>query len=52
MTDNVQQKPIEEMTVVELKALWYDNVVLLQETQNVINIIQEELIKRQKSSNN
>jgi hypothetical protein len=48
MTDNVQQKPIEEMTVAELKALCYDQIVLLQQTQNNINLLQAEINKKTK----
>ena len=45
-----KQKTIEEMSVSELKALAYDQVVLLQQTQNNINILQAEIAKRENVS--
>ena len=45
-----KQKTIEELSVSELKALAYDQVVLLQQTQNNINIIQAEIAKRENVS--
>jgi len=42
----VPQKSIEEMSIGELKALAYDQVVLLQQTQNNINLLQAEIQKR------
>jgi hypothetical protein len=42
----VPQKTIEEMSIDELKALAYDQVVLLQQTQNNINLLQAEIQKR------
>jgi len=44
--EKVPQKTIEEMTIDELKALAYDQVVLLQQTQNNINLLQAEIQKR------
>jgi hypothetical protein len=44
-----KQKTLEEMTVEELKALAYDQIVLLQQTQNNINLIQAEINKRLKT---
>ena len=41
------EKTVEEMTVEELKALAYDQVVLLQQTQNNINILQAEIQKKE-----
>jgi hypothetical protein len=38
---------IEDMTVVELKALCFDQIVLLEQTQQNIRLIQQELQKRQ-----
>ena len=37
---------LKDMTVEQLKALAYDQLVLLQQTQNNINIIQQEIQKR------
>jgi len=42
----VPQKSIEQMTVDELKGLCYDQIVLLQQTQNNINLLQAEIQKR------
>jgi hypothetical protein len=42
----VPQKTLEQMTVDELKALAYDQLVLLQQTQNNINLLQAEINKR------
>ena len=44
------EKPrtIEEMTIEELKATCYDQILLLQSIQNNINILQTEINKRQK----
>jgi len=42
----VPQRNIHEMDEVNLKALCFEQIVLLQQTQNNINIIQEELNKR------
>ena len=44
-----KQKSIEELTLEEIKALAYDQVVLLQQTQNNINILQAEIQKREAS---
>ena len=41
-----EQKKIEDMTVEEIKALCYDQLVLLQQTQNNINLLQAEINKR------
>jgi phosphoribosyl-ATP pyrophosphohydrolase len=43
-----QPKTIDQMTVTELKALAFDQMVILQQTQNNINIIQAEITKRGK----
>ena len=42
-----KQKTIEEMSVSELKALAYDQFILLQQTQNNINILQAEIQKKE-----
>ena len=42
-----KQKTIEEMSVSELKALTYDQFILLQQTQNNINILQAEIAKKE-----
>lgn len=44
--DQPRPVPVEQMTVTELKALAYEQFVLLQQTQNNINILQAELAKR------
>ena len=38
---------LEEMTIEQLEALCYRQIVLLNQTQQNINIIQAELAKRQ-----
>ena len=43
-----QQKTIETMTVDELKSICYDQIMLLNQTQQNINIIQQELANRKK----
>ena len=50
MTEEVvkQPKTVEQMTVEELKALAYDQIMLFNQTQANINIIQAELVKREK----
>ena len=42
-----EQKDITKMTIEELKALAYDLIVMLQQTQNNINVVQAEIVKRQ-----
>lgn len=42
---------ITSMTVTELKALAYDQLLLLQQTQNNIRVIEEELRKREVHQN-
>lgn len=39
---------IEELDIKELKALIYDQLVLLEQTKNNINVLQAELQKRNK----
>ena len=39
-------KTIEEFSLVELESLCYKQIVLLQQTQNNINILQAEINKR------
>jgi hypothetical protein len=39
---------ISKMTVEELKALAYDQIVLLNQTQTNLNILQAEIAKRAK----
>ena len=46
------QKTVEAMSVEELKALCYDQIVLLQQAQNNVNILQAEINKREKESKN
>ena len=41
---------IKEMTEAELKALGYDQVKLLNQTQNNLQLIEQELINREKGS--
>jgi len=41
---------IEDMTIEQLKVMAYDQLVLLQQTQNNINIIQAELARRYKDN--
>ena len=38
---------LKDMTLEQLKSLCYDQIVLLQQTQNNINIIQAEIQNRQ-----
>ena len=40
------EKTIEEFSLVELESLCYKQFVLLQQTQNNINILQAEINKR------
>ena len=40
------EKKIDELTVVEIKALLYDQIVLMEQTKNNINILQKELSDR------
>ena len=42
------EKKLEDMTVIEIKALLYDQIVVLEQTKTNINILQQELVKRQK----
>lgn len=42
------EKKLEEMTVIEIKALLYDQIVLMEQYKNNINILQQELTKRLK----
>lgn len=42
----VPQKTVEQMTLDELKGLCYDQIVLLQQTQNNINLLQAEINRR------
>ena len=42
-----KQKTIEEMSIEELKAICYDQFLLLQQTQNNINILQAEITKKE-----
>ena len=42
------EKKLEEINVVEIKALLYDQIVLLEQTKNNISILQNELVKRTK----
>jgi len=39
-------KKIEELTEVEIKALIYDQILILERTKNNINVLQNELNKR------
>jgi hypothetical protein len=39
-------KKIEELTEVEIKALIYDQILILEKTKNNINVLQNELNKR------
>lgn len=41
------EKKVEELTVTEIKALLYDQIVLLKQTENNIKILQQELVKRE-----
>ena len=40
------QKSIEQMSLEELKSLCYDQIILLQQTQNNINLLQAEINKK------
>ena len=42
----MEQKKVEEMSIEELKVLAYDQIVLLNQTQNNISVIQAEIAKR------
>ena len=42
-----EKKDITTLTVEELKALAYDQILLLNQAQQNVNIIQQELAKRQ-----
>jgi hypothetical protein len=46
------EKKIEEMTLEELKSLCYDQIVILQRTQNNVNILQAEINKRYEEKEN
>lgn len=41
-----QQKTIKDFSVVELKALAYDEIVKVEQAQNNIKVINQELIAR------
>ena len=41
------EKTIEELSLVELESLCYKQIVLLQQTQNNINILQAEIAKKE-----
>ena len=49
MTEN-KEKTIEEMSLMELESICYKQIVLLQQTQNNINILQAEIAKRENVS--
>jgi len=40
------EKKLEELTVTEIKALLYDQVVLMEQTKTNINVLQQELQKK------
>lgn len=44
-----QTKDVGQMTVEELKIVCYDQIVILNQTQQNVNILQQEIAKRQKS---
>jgi len=44
--ESENQKKLEEMTITEIKALLYDQIVILEQTKNNIGILQQELGKR------
>jgi len=44
-TENTEKK-LEELTIIEIKALLYDQILILERTKNNINILQNELNKK------
>lgn len=42
------EKKLEDMTVMEIKALLYDQIILLEQTKHNIQILQNELEKKVK----
>ncbi len=40
------EKKLEDMTTAEIKAMCYDQLMILQQTQTNIQILQQELAKR------
>lgn len=44
------EKKLEELTVTEIKALLYDQIVLMEQTKNNINILQKELVNPKRIS--
>ena len=42
-----EQKKIEDMSVIEIKATLYEQIVILEQTNNNIKILQNELKNRQ-----
>ena len=43
---NSKEKKIEDMTVIELESLCYRQLIILQQTQTNIQILQNEILKR------
>ena len=41
-TENTEKK-LEELTIIEIKSLLYDQILILERTKNNINILQNEL---------
>ena len=41
-------KPINEMTILELKALCYDQMRIFEQTKNNLNVINQEIAKKEK----
>lgn len=48
VTPTKEAPDITKMTVAELKAICYDQILLLNQAQQNVNIIQQELAKRQR----
>lgn len=45
--NNMQKTNLETMTIAELKALAYDQIRILQQTQNNITVIEQAILKKQ-----
>jgi hypothetical protein len=42
------QVKLEDMDIKEIKAMLYDQIVILEQTKNNIQILQQELVKKDK----
>ena len=45
--NNPEQTDITQLSLVQLKALVYDQLFILEQTQNNLNVLRQEIAKRQ-----